>query len=146
MSSDIDRRRILIVDDDDDFAAAIKMFLELHGYEVHRAADSRAGVIMAQAVHPHLVLMDVIMEERTAGFFAVQNLRHTPGLEHVPVFVVSSVYAAAPDFRIKPEKAWLAHDEFFSKPVDLTALLKAIAARIGGDGVGALAPNPGITK
>jgi CheY-like chemotaxis protein len=144
MSSDA--RRILIVDDDDDYAEAVKTFLELHGYEVHRAADSRGGLLMAQAVHPHLVLMDVIMEERTAGFFAVQNLRHTPGLEQVPVFMCSSVYAATPEFRIKPEKAWLAHDEFFSKPVDLPALLKAIAGRIGGDGVGALAPNPGISK
>ncbi len=132
MSSD--RKRIVLVDDDDDFAAAVTAFLELHGYEVHRATGGRAGLALAKKVHPDLVLMDVIMEERTEGFFAVQSLRRTPGLEQVPVFVVSSIYTLAPEFRTMPDPGWLAHDQFFAKPVDLKALLKAISARIGGDG------------
>ena len=97
-------KRILLVDDDDDFAAAVRTFLELHGYEVHRAADARAGLTLAMQVRPDLVLMDVIMDERTDGFFAVQSLRRTPGLEEVPVFMVSSVYSALPEFQVKPEQ------------------------------------------
>lgn len=131
-----ERKRIVLVDDDDDFAAAVTTFLELHGFEVHRAADGRAGVTLAKKVRPDLVLMDVIMEERTDGFFAVQNLRRTPGLETVPVFVVSSVYAAAPEFRVSPDRGWLAHDQFFTKPVDLPALLKAIDERLGTAALG----------
>lgn len=144
MSSDV--KRIVLVDDDDDFAEAVQTFLELHGYEVHRASDGTSGVTLAQRVHADLVLMDVIMDDRTDGFFAIHNLRHTPGMETVPVFVVSSVYSAAPDFKVAPDRSWLAHDEFFPKPVDLSALLSAISAQIGGDGKGALAPNPGTTK
>ncbi len=143
MSSE--RKRIVLVDDDDDFAAAVTAFLELHGFEVHRAADGRSGVTLAKMVRPDLVLMDVIMGERTEGFFAVQNLRRTPGLEQVPVFVISSVYSAEPQFKVTPERGWLAHDEFFQKPVDLPALLKSITARLGG-GEGALATNPGTIK
>jgi CheY-like chemotaxis protein len=139
-------KRILLVADDDDVAAAVSTFLELHGFEVHRAADARAGLNLARQLRPDLVLMDVIMGERTDGFFAVQSLRRTPGLEHVPVFVVSSVYSASPEFQVAPERSWLAHDEFFAKPVDLPALLKAISARVSGNGHGALAPNPGMTK
>ncbi len=126
------KKRIVLVDDDDDFSAAVTAFLELHGYEVHRAPGGRAGVALARKVHPDLVLMDIIMEERTEGFFAVQTLRRTPGLEQVPVFVVSSIYSLAPEFRTAPDPGWLAHDQFFAKPVDLRALLKAISARIGG--------------
>ena len=128
------RKRIVLVDDDDDFAAAVTAFLELHGYEVQRATGGRAGLALARKVHPDLILMDVIMEERTEGFFAVQSLRRTPGLEQVPVFVVSSIYSLAPEFRTAPDPGWLSHDQFFAKPVDLKALLKAISARIGGDG------------
>ena len=134
MSSD--KKRIVLVDDDDDFASAVRAFLELHGYEVHCAADGRAGVLLARQVRPDLVLIDVMMNERTEGFFTLQNLRRTPGLEQVPVFVVSSVYTSEPDFQVRPEQGWLAHDEFFTKPVDLPALLKSIVRRIGGDGNG----------
>lgn len=126
-----DRKRIVLVDDDDDFAAAVEAFLEFHGYEVHRAANGRDGVELAKKVGPDLVLMDVIMDERTDGFFAVQNLRRTPGLEEVPVFVVSSVYGDVPEFRVAPERGWLAHDRFFSKPVDLPELVRAIEERVG---------------
>jgi len=140
------KKQIVLVDDDDDFAAAIKAFLELHHYVVHRAADARAGLSLAKRVRPDLVLMDVMMDERTDGFFAVQNLRRTPGLEQVPVFVVSSVYSVAREFQVRPDPGWLAHDQFFSKPVDLPALLKAISARIGGDGSGGPAPNSGTVK
>jgi DNA-binding response OmpR family regulator len=138
-------KRIVLVDDDDDFAEAVKTFLEMHGYEVHRASDGTSGVTLAQRVHADLVLMDIIMKDRTDGFFAVHNLRHTPGMEKVPVFVVSSVYTSAPDFQVIPERSWLGTDRFFPKPMDLQALLKAIAATIGGDGVGALPPNTGTT-
>lgn len=139
-------RQIVLVDDDDDYAAAVTAFLELHEYVVHRAKDGREGLALAKRVKPDLVLMDVMMEERTDGFFAVQNLRRTPGLEDVPVFMVSSVYAAAPEFQVRPDRGWMAHDEFFTKPVDLPALLHSIVSRIGGDGVGGPAPNPETTK
>jgi DNA-binding response OmpR family regulator len=139
------KKRIVLVDDDDDFSAAVTAFLELHGYEVHRATGGRAGLALAKQVHPDLVIMDVMMDERTDGFFAVQNLRRMPGLEQVPVFVVSSIYSVAKDFRVTEDRGWLAHDKFFTKPVDLKALLKAITARIGGDGKSAL-PKPGTTK
>ncbi len=140
------KKRIVLVDDDDDFAAAVTTFLELHGYEVHRANGGKAGLALAKKVHPDLILMDVIMEERTEGFFAVQTLRRTPGLEQVPVFVVSSIYSLAPEFRTTPDPGWLAHDQFFAKPVDLKALLKAISARIGGEARAVPAQTRGTTK
>lgn len=139
-------KRIVLVDDDDDFAEAVKTFLELHGYEVHRASDGTSGVTLAQRVHADLVLMDVIMKDRTDGFFAVHNLRHTPGMEKVPVFVISSVYTGAPDFKVIPERSWLGTDRFFPKPMDLQALLKAIAGTIGGDGASTLTPSSGTNK
>jgi CheY-like chemotaxis protein len=127
--------RILIVDDDPDFVESVAAFLEAHGHEVVRARDGREGLELARRRPPDLVLMDVMMGERTEGFFAVQQLRREPALARVPVFIVSSLYQDVPGFRIRPDAAWTGHDEFLAKPLDLDLLLEKIAAR--------LAPAPG---
>jgi CheY-like chemotaxis protein len=79
---------------------------------------------------PDLIIMDIVMSERTEGFFTVQEIRRTPELETVPIFVLSSLYSQVPDFRISPDSGWLAHDEFLSKPVDMPVLLEKIRQRI----------------
>lgn len=125
---------ILVVDDDDDYAASIGSFLAVHGYTVVRARDAREGLRLARAVRPGLVLMDVMMEERTAGFFAIQELRRDPELAAIPVFVVSSIYSAIPGFRVSPDAGWLRHDGFLAKPVDLDELLARVRERLPAGG------------
>ena len=119
-------KKILIVDDDADFAEALSSFLEAKGYQVLQARDGTEGLRVAKAEHPDLVLMDVMMRERTEGFFTVQEMRHTPGLADIPIFVMTSLYSQIPGFRISPEAGWLAHDAFFAKPVDPVQLLEKI--------------------
>jgi two-component system, chemotaxis family, chemotaxis protein CheY len=119
-------RRILVVDDDDDYADTVVAFLEAQGHEVTRARSGGEGVTLARLVRPHLVLMDVMMEERTAGFFAIQEIRRDPDLAGTRVLVVSSIYAAIPGFRVSPEADWLRHDGFLAKPVDLDELLARV--------------------
>jgi CheY-like chemotaxis protein len=119
-------KKILIVDDDADFSEALSSFLEANGYQVLQARDGSEGLRVAKAEHPNLVLMDVMMRERTEGFFTIQEMRHTPGLEDIPIFVLSSLYAQIPGFRIDPDASWLAHDAFFAKPVDPVQLLEKI--------------------
>ena len=119
-------KKILIVDDDADFAEALSSFLEANGYQVLQARDGSEGLRIAKAEHPGLVLMDVMMRERTEGFFTVQEMRHTPGLESIPIFILTSLYSQIPGFRIHPEASWLAHDAFFAKPVDPVQLLEKI--------------------
>jgi DNA-binding response OmpR family regulator len=134
---------ILLVDDDDDYAAAIGSFLAAHGYCVLRARDGREGLRLARSAHPGLVLMDVMMEERTAGFFAIQELRRDPELASIPVFVVSSIYSAIPGFRVSPDAGWLRHDGFLAKPVDLEELLARVRERLPAGGRPA-APAPEV--
>lgn len=131
-----DRFKILIVDDDPDFREGLSFFLKSHGYVVLSAADARQGLLLARLERPNLILMDLMMSERTEGMFALQEIRHSPELREVPVFVVSSLYTKLPDFRIPAEKSWLGHDEFFAKPVDLNALLEAIRRRLAADPAG----------
>jgi DNA-binding response OmpR family regulator len=125
-----DRAKILIVDDDPDFTESLACFLEARGHRVMRASDSDRGVELARSCRPEVIVMDVMMRERTEGFFAIQEIRRIPELADVPVFAVSAIYTAEPTFTIAPEAGWLAHDEFFRKPVDLDELALRIEARI----------------
>lgn len=123
-------KTILIVDDDADFAEAVASFLEANGYHVLQARNGSDGLKVAKAEHPDLVLMDIMMRERTEGFFTIQEMRRTPGLQDIPIFVLSSLYSQIPGFRITPEANWLAHDAFFPKPVDPPQLLEKIRERL----------------
>jgi CheY-like chemotaxis protein len=134
------KNKILIVDDDADFAEALSSFLEANGYQVIQARDGSEGLRLAKTQRPDLILMDVIMRERTEGFFTIQEIRHTPGLENTPVFVLSSIYSQVPGFRVTPEASWLSHDEFFAKPVDPPQLLEKIRSRLSLKAVKEVAP------
>jgi DNA-binding response OmpR family regulator len=118
--------RILVVDDDRDFVEAVRTLLTHAGYEVLVAYDARSGVTRARETRPDLILLDVMMDERTEGFFTVRELRRAPELAGTPIIVVSAVYDRVPEFRVPPDRAWLAHDAFLAKPVDPEALLAKV--------------------
>jgi CheY-like chemotaxis protein len=120
-------RTILIIDDDPDFAAAMAHLLEQAGMQVRIARDGRQGFDMASALLPDLILLDVMMGERTEGFFTLQRLRGVPALQKTPVIVVSSIYSDLPFFRVDPDAAWLPATLFLPKPVDPARVLAEIA-------------------
>lgn len=128
--------RILIVDDDPDFSESTAAFLEMHGFEVERSCSGTDGLRAARSEPPDVIVMDVMMEERTAGFFTVQQLRREERLAGIPVIMVSSIYEDDPAFGIPPEKEWLRHDAFLSKPLDLDALLKTVTDLLSSRPVG----------
>jgi DNA-binding response OmpR family regulator len=117
-------KRILIVDDDRDFAEAVACFLEANRFTVFKAHDGKEGVKQARLQRPDLILMDIMMNERT-------ELRRDAELKNVPIFVISSFCTHLPDFEIPESGGWMAHDMFFSKPVDLVQLLEQIRQRLG---------------
>ena len=106
---------------------------------VFEASDGEEGLRVAIAQRPDVIIMDIMMNERTEGLFAVQRIRRTPELERTAVFVVSSLYSHVAHLSISPERAWMGHDEFFAKPVDMYSLLKKIRQYAG---TSALDPNP----
>jgi len=123
--------RILVVDDDADYVASVSAFLEANGYTVTAARDGAEGLQLAARQHPALVIMDVMMGERTEGLFAVNALRRVEGMEQTPVIVVSALYTDQPGFTVPPEEEWLAGAVFLPKPVDLSDLLERIEGLLG---------------
>jgi CheY-like chemotaxis protein len=80
---------------------------------------------------PDLILLDVMMTERTEGFFVLQEMRRSPTLSRTPVIVISSIYTEEPVFRVSPEAGWLPANLFLAKPVDPARLLEE-ARRLTG--------------
>ena len=119
-------KTILIIDDDPDFVAAIGHLLETSGHQVRTAPDGRRGYELAQAILPDLILLDVMMTERTEGFFTLERIRRTPALSGIPVIVVSSIYTEYPSFRVSPDAGWLPADLFLAKPADPERLLTEV--------------------
>jgi CheY-like chemotaxis protein len=91
------------------------------------APDGRKGYELALGARPDLILLDVMMTERTEGFFALERIRRTPALARVPVIVVSSIYTEYPNFRVTPDAGWLPADLFLAKPADPARLVAEVA-------------------
>jgi CheY-like chemotaxis protein len=116
-------KTVLIIDDDTDYVRAIQVLLESSGYKVRSASNGRDGLQLAKALEPDLVLLDVMMSERTEGFFVLQEMRRAPELCNTPVIVISSIYSDEPSFRVDPEAGWLPANLFLAKPVEPAKLL-----------------------
>ena len=124
-------QRILMVDDDRDFVEAVACFLEANGFAVLKAHDGKEGVRLAKVERPDLILIDIMMSERTEGFFAIREIRSDPEIGRTPIFVLSSFCSRLPDFEIPASGGWLAHDMFLPKPVNTEHLLEKIRQRLG---------------
>jgi two-component system, OmpR family, alkaline phosphatase synthesis response regulator PhoP len=121
-----EKKKVLIIDDDPDYVAAIAALLEGAGYQVSRAGNGADGLDLAKTERPDLILLDVMMTERTEGFFVLQSMRRVPALADVPIVIVSSVYSEFPHFRVNPKAGWLPADQFLAKPVDPETLLSEV--------------------
>jgi CRP/FNR family transcriptional regulator, cyclic AMP receptor protein len=119
-------KTVLIIDDDRDYVSAITALLESAGYRVISAGNGRDGVQEAKVHKPDVILLDVMMTERTEGFFTLQEFRRIPELKDTPVIVISSIYTDQPIFRVSPEAGWLPADVFLPKPVDPGRLLEEV--------------------
>ncbi len=118
-------RSVLIIDDDPDFTEAVGGLLASSGYAVMTASNGRDGLELAKKTRPDLILLDVMMTERTEGFFTLQQIRRVPALQHTPVIVVSSIYTNQSVFRVNPEAGWLPASLFLPKPVTRRACCRS---------------------
>jgi two-component system alkaline phosphatase synthesis response regulator PhoP len=117
---------VLVVDDDRDFRESLNAFLTASGLRVIEASDGREALRVAMSERPEVIVMDIMMNERTEGLFTLQAIRRTPELRETPVIVVSSLYSDVKSFSVSPERAWMGQDRFFPKPVDMPGLVETI--------------------
>ncbi|WP_024869073.1 twitching motility response regulator PilH [Pseudoxanthomonas suwonensis] len=81
--------RILIVDDSPSQLMGIQRIVEKLGHETLTAEDGAAGVELAKAELPDLILMDVVMPNLN-GFQATRQLSREASTRDIPVVLVTT--------------------------------------------------------
>ena len=123
--------KILYVEDNDDNVFMLRPRLERKGFRVVVAADGEAGLELARAERPDLILMDLGLPGLD-GWEATRRLKADGATRAIPVIALSA-HAMAGD-----REAALAAgcDDYDAKPVDLKRLLEKIRALLppGGGG------------
>jgi len=117
-------KKILIVDDHADIRKLIRMTLEFEAYEIYEAADGERAVSMAEALHPDLVLMDVMMPGNVDGLEACRRIRALPTLAGVHVMLLSARGQA----RDREAGLQAGADAYLAKPFSPLQLIDCIAA------------------
>jgi adenylate cyclase len=81
---------ILIVDDDVVSRELLRRLLEQDGHIVRAAANGREALELFKEEASDVVLLDIVMPELD-GISVLEELKATPGAEHVPVIMISGV-------------------------------------------------------
>ena len=99
---------VLVIDDDPAARELLTRFLHREGFHARTAMDGRAGLALARALRPRVVLLDVEMPH-VDGWSVLHAIRSDPDLAGTPVVMVSVVneqglgYAlGATDYLVKP--------------------------------------------
>lgn len=121
--------KILLVEDDEMNRDMLSRRLIKRGYEVVIATDGQAGVDLAGAEQPDLILMDMSLPVMN-GLEATRQVKAAPGTRAIPIIALTA-NALVED----REKALAAGcDDFDTKPVELPRLLEKIKNQLGGNG------------
>jgi CheY-like chemotaxis protein len=123
-------RRLLYVEDNEDNLYMLQLWFDvLGGYEILSATDGAAGIAMAVAEQPDLILMDLNLPE-IDGWEATQRLKADPATRDIPIIALSA-HAMAGD----REKALATGcDDFDTKPIEFDRLLAKIEQALATEG------------
>jgi DNA-binding response OmpR family regulator len=124
---DVIAKKIMIIEDDHFLSSLVKARLEKDNFSVIQAFDGDQAIAMLRTEVPNLVMLDLIMP-KVNGFEVLKTISLTPGLERIPVVIVSNL---AQDSDIQKAKELGAKEYFVKVKIsidDLVAKIKSLAA------------------
>jgi len=125
---------VLLVDDDEAALNLMQRALEADGYVVETATDGKDALERLDALHPDLLLSDVVMP-RMSGFALLSELRRRPEFATLPVVLLTGLV----DGTERAEAYRLGVDDYITKPPDLDELsirLRNLLARRNAEAPG----------
>lgn len=103
--------KIIVVDDDKAATALFEQVLLMNGYEVITLNESGKTIETANAEHPDLFILDLMMPQPD-GFKLCRMLRADPAYKRTPILIVTAlndtdsrlvaIGAGANDYLVKP--------------------------------------------
>lgn len=121
--------KILVVDDEPDIVEFLSYNLKKEGFNIYTSSNGKEAIQMVQKVHPHVVLLDVMMPEMD-GIETCEKIRElSTNLNTLIVFLTarSEDYSQIAGFQA-------GGDDYVTKPIRpkvLVSRLKALIKRYG---------------
>jgi len=82
-------RRILIVDDEPNIVASLEFLMRGDEYDVRVARNGEEALLLAERFRPDLVLLDVMMPQRS-GFEVCRRIRENPALREMKIVMLTA--------------------------------------------------------
>src|SRR6187431_1390991 len=114
--SEVKKTSILLVEDEENLQEALKLNLELEGYEVTSAWDGLEALKAIQQEHFDLMILDVMLPEMD-GISVCENIRLQNN--DIPILILSAKNSSA-DRVLGLKKG---ADDYLTKPFNLEELL-----------------------
>lgn len=127
-------KRVLIVEDEKNIVDIIRFNLSREGYDVLEAYDGEAGLAMARAEKPDLILLDVMMP-KMMGFDVCRALRGEG--DNVPIIILT----AREEEEDKILGLEIGADDYITKPFSMRELIARVRANIRRTAMAASAPT-----
>ena len=86
----VPHRKILVVDDEPKVCKLLKDFLEKGGFDVVEASGGDAAISKAQAFHPDLILLDVLLPGGLDGLQTYHRLKGKSSTRRIPIIFVTA--------------------------------------------------------
>ena len=121
-------KKILIADDEPNIVTALEFLLQRNGYEVHVARDGEEALKLVEAIHPDLVLLDVMMPIKS-GYEVCMRMREREDWRHIKIIMLS---AKGRDAEVNKGLS-LGADVYITKPFSTRELMAKIQAMLDQD-------------
>jgi len=115
-------KKIVIVEDQPSVADLLEAMLSIDEYQVIKIHSSTGALSLIQAELPDVVLLDIMMPD-VSGLEVLRFLRREPGLQKIPVVIVSAKTLPV-DIREGLDAGATA---YLTKPVDVGRLRRTVA-------------------
>lgn len=117
--------KVLVVDDDKDILDLLQYNLEKEGYQVETIYDAREAVEVAEAFHPDLILLDIMMPYHD-GIDICRQIREKDQLQDIAILFLT----ARVEEYTEVAAFGAGGDDYIIKPIRPRALLMRIKATL----------------
>ena len=123
------KHRVLVVEDEDNIALALDFLMTREGYDHDRVADGDAALPKIRAMHPDLVLLDVMLPG-ASGYEICQGVRLDADLKDVKILMMTARGSSIE----KRKGLAIGADGFITKPFELKELREEVRRLLDAGG------------
>lgn len=115
--------KILVIDDERHIVDALKLFLEMKGYQVMATTSVLEGIEMVKTEKPRVIFLDITMPEMT-GIEALKKIREID--KEVGIIMATAVI----DENVAKQAIEYGASDYIIKPFDLHYLEKSLMVKL----------------